>query len=55
MTLSDCATQKEELQQKIEESNKKIGDKRKQMESLREELKVLGQPIFGWFQKFLGF
>ena len=43
VTLSDCANQKDELQQKIDESNEKIGNKRKQMESLREELRVLGQ------------
>ena len=45
VTLSDCATQKGELQQRMEESNRKIGEKRKQMESLREELRVLGQPF----------
>ena len=45
MTLSDCANQKQELQGKIDESGKKIGDKRKQMQSLREELRVLGQSV----------
>jgi chromosome segregation ATPase len=43
VTLSDCANQKDELQQKIDESTDKIGNKRKQMESLREELRVLGE------------
>lgn len=42
VTLSECAEQKQELQEKIDESTKKIAVKRKQMEGLREELRVLG-------------
>ena len=43
MTLSESSTQKNELQEKIRESQEKIGSKRKQMQEIREELRVLGQ------------
>ena len=45
VTLMECAGQKEVLKEKIEESNKKIGIKRRQMEDLREELRVLGETF----------
>ena len=43
MTLSESSTQKNELHEKIRESQEKIGSKRKQMEEIREDLRVLGQ------------
>ena len=42
-TLKDCAEQKKNLSTKIETTNEKIKTKRKQLENLREELKVLGK------------
>ena len=41
-TLKDCGEQKETLTTHIEETNDKIRNKRKHLESLREELRVLG-------------
>ena len=44
-TLKDCAEQKGALSAKIEATNEKIRAKRKQLESLREELTVLGECV----------
>ena len=41
-TLKECAQQKGVLTEKIQTTNEKIKAKRKQLESLREELRVLG-------------
>ena len=42
-TLKECEEVKEQLAVKISDTNYKIGDKRKHLENLRKELKVLGE------------
>ena len=44
-TLKDCAEQKGALSAKIETTNEKIRAKRKQLEGLREELRILGKSM----------
>ncbi len=42
-TLRECEETKAELAQKISQSNQQVVDKRKHLEELRGELKILGQ------------
>lgn len=42
-TLRECEENKSELTVKIDETNQRIGEKRKHLETLRGELKILGQ------------
>ena len=44
-TLKDCAEQKGVLSAKIESTNESIRLKRKQLEGIREELRILGESI----------
>ena len=45
-TLRECQDSKVELGTKISETRQKIGEKRKHLEDLRGELKILGKEIF---------
>ena len=47
-TLRECQENKEMLGEKISETRLKIGDKRKHLEELRGELKILGKRLFDY-------
>ena len=53
-TLRECQDSKVELGTKISETRQKIGEKRKHLEDLRGELKILGKEIYsldGWRER----
>ncbi len=51
-TLRECQLNKETLGEKISQTKLKIGDKRKHLEELRGELKILGEIILYFDDKF---